>query len=86
MKSNRTSINPDIRELARGAKLCFQDAIDLLVDALLLFENKRYAKSISLSVLSIEELGKAIVVEGMTGFDLHNGRRWNRMHKSFLRT
>jgi hypothetical protein len=41
-------------EIARGAHLCWQNAVSLLSDARLLAKNSRLARALSLTVLALE--------------------------------
>jgi AbiV family abortive infection protein len=51
-----------LKSVQTGIELSLKNTQRLLDDAKLLFENKRYASAVSLGVLSLEELGKAILL------------------------
>jgi AbiV family abortive infection protein len=50
---------------AEGIKRAYENANSLLKDAELLFENGRYERSLSLSVLAIEECGKSAIIRAL---------------------
>ena len=53
-------------ELAsEGIKLSHENAFKILQDAKLLFENKRFQRSVTLSILAIEEAGKSSILRGI---------------------
>lgn len=51
-----------LNNVQMGIELSLENAKRLLEDAKLLFENKRYASAVSLGALSLEELGKAVLL------------------------
>lgn len=52
-------------ETAEGIRVALENMADLIADAGLLFEAGRYARSISLAVLAIEEFGKVAILRGI---------------------
>ena len=62
-KSFNRDIDPPI--VADGISGTIQNAKDLLADAKLLLDNKRYARCVTLSILAIEEKGKVEVLKNL---------------------
>jgi AbiV family abortive infection protein len=52
-------------EIAEGMNVAHQNAVRLVRDARLLFDNKSYASAVALSILAIEEAGKGPVLRGL---------------------
>ena len=53
-------------QISNGIVLCLENASKLIEEAEILFNKKRYARTLSLSILSLEELGKInILVEAI---------------------
>lgn len=52
----------DISEIKTGIKSCLENASELIKDAELLFENKRFARTHALTQLAIEEIGKSLML------------------------
>jgi AbiV family abortive infection protein len=59
-KQYNQRLTPD--KAAQGIKLAINNAKSLLSDAILLFENARYARAAALSILAIEEAGKPSIL------------------------
>ncbi|SDS27330.1 abortive infection protein, AbiV family [Gillisia sp. Hel1_33_143] len=50
---------------SEGIRLAKENAFNLLQDSKLLFENERYQRSVTLSILAIEEQGKTNILRGI---------------------
>jgi AbiV family abortive infection protein len=59
-KQYRGELNAE--SAAKGMDFAFQNAISLLDDAVLLYNNNRYERAFSLSILAIEEVGKLSII------------------------
>lgn len=59
MRRNRANRGLTLDELKMEALICFRNADEILEDADLLFSDKRYARTVFLSCIGIEELGKS---------------------------
>lgn len=55
----------DFKSAAKGIKLANENAESLIQDAELLFKNKRFERSVALSILSIEESGKPSIIRSI---------------------
>ncbi|MEX2163488.1 MAG: AbiV family abortive infection protein [Sulfuricaulis sp.] len=64
----------NLRKLDRMGVLSFQNALRLHEDAILLFKNQSHASAYGLSVLSLEELGKYLVLEDLVWRSRTEGR------------
>lgn len=56
-----------ISEIKIGIKCCLENAADLIQEAELLFKNRRFARTYSLTQLALEEIGKSMML-----YDLYN--------------
>lgn len=65
MKGKQYKGKLDSKSASEGIKLANENAISLLQDAKLLFENKRFERCVSLSILAIEESGKSRIIRGI---------------------
>ena len=59
----RGELNP--KTAAEGIKLAYENALSLLSDAELLFQNGRFERCVSLSILAIEESGKSTIIRAL---------------------
>lgn len=59
MKRRRTNRGLTLDELKMAALICFRNADEMLEDAELLYCYKRYARTVFLSCIGMEELGKS---------------------------
>lgn len=57
----------EISEIKRGIELSIQNSFELIEDAEILFEKKKYSRAYTLSQLALEELGKSIML-----YDFYN--------------
>ena len=82
--------NIKISEIKKGIELSIENSFELLRDAEILFENKRYARAYSLSQLALEEIGKSVILfdfyrklqgDDRKTFDFKTFRRNFRDHK-----
>lgn len=55
----------DPKSAAIGIRLAYKNAEDLLMDAEILFLNKRFERSVALAILAIEEAGKCTIIRAM---------------------
>lgn len=67
------------------AVLAFQNALRLHQDAILLFRNQSYASAYGLSVLSLEEIGKYLVLEDLVWRSLTEGRYTPEQEEEIVR-
>jgi len=66
-------------EIGRGAHLCWSNAVSLLADVRLLVAGARPARSLSLTVLALEELAKPPMLFGVDPSD--EAKRWAKFWK-----
>ena len=66
-----------VEMIHKGMNLIMGNATGLYEDALILFQNKRYARTISLTILCEEELGKLVILDNMILISHDNRDRWN---------
>jgi len=66
----------DISEIKKGIKFSIDNAFELIEEAEILFENKKYARTYSLSQLALEEIGKSVIL-----FDLYHTLQADDRHK-----
>ena len=59
MKRGRTKRGLTLEELKMAALICFRNADEILEDAESLYSHKRYARTVFLSCIGMEELGKS---------------------------
>ncbi|MFW6173015.1 MAG: AbiV family abortive infection protein [Elusimicrobiota bacterium] len=59
LKRGRTKRSLTLDELKMAALICFRNADEILEDAELLYSHKRYARTVFLSCIGMEELGKS---------------------------
>lgn len=71
MKGKQYKGKLDPASASRGIELANLNANSLLNDAQLLFENDRFERSLALSILSIEESGKASIIRSILLTDDH---------------
>jgi len=69
--------------LVAGRTKPLQNAADLVQDAELLLDKKRWARAVFLSQIAIEELGKYLMIIGAIGQVLKNQIHWKRFWKRF---
>jgi AbiV family abortive infection protein len=65
MKGSQYNKQLNIKRAVEGINIANRNAKSLYEDAKLLFENERYARAISLSILSIEESGKPSILRSI---------------------
>ena len=65
MKDSQYNYTLSTKQAAKGIKLAILNSQSLLSDAILLFENERYPRSVSLSILAIEEAGKPPIIRSI---------------------
>jgi AbiV family abortive infection protein len=66
---------------AEGIKVIMENSLSLLSDAILLFENNRFERAFTLSILSIEESGKIPILRSILLED--NQKELNKLWKNF---
>lgn len=64
----------DLKKVEKMAGLSFQNGIRLHLDSILLFENSRFPSAYYLSILSLEEIGKAFKLEDFWWHSRYDGR------------
>lgn len=62
-KQYNGELNP--KTAAEGIKLAYENALKLLGDAEILYENNRFERCVSLSILAIEESGKSTIIRSL---------------------
>lgn len=84
LKQYKDRLNPS--QVADGINAANKNAERLYLDAKLLFENSRYPSSIALSILSVEESGKASILRGLSlsvsGKELKGNWKRYRNHRA----
>ena len=79
-----------VKEIATGIQLCIDNSLQLIKEARLLYDNGYFARSLSLCVLALEEVGKAIYLDSLVFRHtddkewLNNFRKKIMFHKSKL--
>jgi AbiV family abortive infection protein len=68
-------------QIALAMNLFFQNASELLEEAKILFEAKRYARAFSLAVLSLEELAKPVFLVNAIFFEKGDRDAWRALFK-----
>jgi AbiV family abortive infection protein len=64
-----------IKEIAKGIQLCIDNATSLIKEANLLYENGYYSRALSLCILALEEIGKAIYLDSLA-FRYADDKKW----------
>jgi len=80
MKRDGISLN----KVDKMAGLSFENGLRLHFDSILLFENKSYPSAYFLSVLAIEEIGKAWLIMDFLYHSLAGGRKEKEWEEEFL--
>jgi len=80
MKERQFNHTLSTKQAAEGIKLAILNSQSLLSDAILLFENERYPRSVSLSILAIEEAGKPSIIRSIILEEQGKGlkKEWQR--------
>ena len=65
MRGQQYKSKLDVKSAASGIKLANENAADLFEDAKLLYDNKRFERSVAISILSIEESGKPSIIRSI---------------------
>jgi AbiV family abortive infection protein len=73
-----------LNKLDKMAGLSFENGLRLHFDSILLFENKSYPSAYFLSVLAIEEIGKAFLIEDFLWLSLCDGRMEKEWEEKLL--
>jgi len=71
-------------QIALGMHLCFCNVKELLEDAELLKENKKYPRALSLAILSLEELVKVPLLMDTLRYSKDDNEKWRKFWKSFI--
>jgi AbiV family abortive infection protein len=74
----------NLNKVDKMAGLSFENGLRLHFDSILLFENKSFPSAYFLSVLAIEEIGKAFLVEDFLWHSLCDGRMEKEWEEKFL--
>jgi AbiV family abortive infection protein len=77
-----TRLNTD--QLANGIQLCVTNAKALIEEAELLFQNGRYSRAFSLTILAFEEMGKIPMLVRAACYD-NRDDDWAKFWKDFVR-
>ena len=73
-----------LNKVDKMAGLSFENGLRLHFDSISLFENKSYPSAYFLSVLAIEEIGKAFLIEDFLWHSLCDGRMEKEWEEKFL--
>ena len=73
-----------LNKLDKMAGLSFENGLRLHFDSILLFESKSYPSAYFLSVLAMEEIGKAFLIEDFLWHSLCGGRMESEREEKFL--
>jgi AbiV family abortive infection protein len=73
-----------LEQLTQGRLKALQNAIDLISDAECLFKDGRWARSVFLSQIAIEELGKYLIIMGAIGNLIAGQIEWSKFWKRFV--
>jgi AbiV family abortive infection protein len=73
-----------LNKVDKMAGLSFENGLRLHFDSILLFENKCYPSAYFLSVLAIEEVGKAFLIEDFLWHSVCDGRMEKEWEEKFL--
>ncbi len=71
------------KQISNGIILCLENASKLIEEAEILFNKKRYARTLSLAILSLEELGKIPMLVGAIHISKSDKKRIKNFHKGF---
>jgi hypothetical protein len=66
-------------QIAMGMHLSFINAQELYEDALLLYRNERFGRTLSLLVLALEELGRIPVLLNAVSINRNDQKMWNEL-------
>jgi AbiV family abortive infection protein len=72
-----------LEQLNQGRLKALQNATDLISDAECLFKDGRWARSVFLSQIAIEELGKYLIIMGAIGNLIAGQIKWSKFWKRF---
>lgn len=81
MKDKQYNQRLTANKAAEGIKVIMENSQSLLSDAILLFENNRFERAFTLSILSIEESGKIAILRSILLED--NQKELNKLWKNF---
>ncbi len=70
-------------QVATGAHFCFMNAKELFEEANILKEHGKYARALSLAILSLEELGKVIILPSVLSINKNDDSAWAKFWKDF---
>jgi AbiV family abortive infection protein len=73
-----------LEQLTNGRLKALQNAIDLIGDAECLFKDGRWARSVFLSQIAIEELGKYLIIMGAIGNLITGQIEWGKFWRRFV--
>lgn len=76
--------NVNLNKIARMGVLAFENSLRLHRDAILLFNHNRFPSAYTLSILSLEELGKYYLLEDFVWHSLGNGRLNPQEERKFI--
>ena len=74
----------NLSKVDKMAGLSFENGLRLHFDSILLFESKSYPSAYFLSVLAIDEIGKAFLIEDFLWHSLCDGRMGKEREEKFL--
>jgi AbiV family abortive infection protein len=72
-----------LEQLLEGRSKAIKNAGDLIKDAEVLYANQRWARSVFISSIAIEELGKYLMIIGAIGETMNNNINWKKFWKRF---
>lgn len=70
-------------QMSNGITLCLENASNLIEEAGILFNKKKYARTLSLAILSLEELGKIVLLTESVSFTKNRNDRIKEFFKDF---
>lgn len=74
----------NLKKVNKMAGLSFENGLRLHFDSILLFQNKSYPSAYYLSILAIEEIGKAFLIMDFLYHSYVNGRMEKEWEEKFL--
>lgn len=79
---NKPEIIKSKTVLVEGLNLCLQNAEELYEDAILLFKEQRYKRTVTLCIIALEELGKIVPIYDL-GAENISEEKWRKFWKDF---
>ena len=66
-----------VEQVSVGISACIDNAVDLFGDALVLYNQKRYARALALLLTSLQEAGKVTLLRQMSLLSSRDQKKWS---------